>query len=183
MTAGVAEPLPAVEVVRAGPERRALIDGMMPFYIYDFSEFQDAGSDGFELNAEHRFDPYPLDDYWREADRTPLIIESGGRPVGFALINAFAHSGGGTDRSMAEFFILRKYRRGGLGAAAVAEILARYPGRWEIAIARRNGPAMAFWPRAVGALAFVRDLKTLDMDEALWRGPVLQFVADAGREA
>jgi len=175
VTAGVAEPLPAVEVVRAGPERRALIDGMMPFYIYDFSEFQDAGSDGFELNAEHRFDPYPLDDYWREADRTPLIIESGGRPVGFALINAFAHSGGVCDHSMAEFFVMRKHRRGGVGARAVAAILPMFPGRWEIAIARRNAPALGFWPQAVGALGCVRGLRTVEMDDELWRGPILQF--------
>ena len=175
MTAGGAQSPPDVAVARAGPERRALIEGMTPFYIYDFSEFEPAGSDRFELNAEHRFDPYPLDDYWRDADRHPLIIEVGGRPVGFALINAFAHSGGVCDHSMAEFFVMRKHRRGGVGARAVAQILPMFPGRWEIAIARRNAPAIGFWPRAVGALECVRGLRTVEMDSELWRGPILQF--------
>jgi predicted acetyltransferase len=162
----------------AEPHERALIEGLFQFYVYDFSEFEPAGSDRFDVNAEARFDPYPLlDQYWRDPACVPLLIRVGGKLAGFALINAFAHSGQATDRSMAEFFILRKYRRGGLGAAVVAEILARYPGRWEIAIARRNAPAMGFWPRAVGALGFVRELKTLEMDEDLWRGPILQFVS------
>ena len=175
MTAGGAEPLPPVSVTPAGPDRRALIEGMTSFYIYDFSEFEPADSDRFELNAEHRFDPYPLDGYWRDADRHPLIIEAGGKPVGFALINAFAHSGGVCDHSMAEFFIMRKHRRGGVGARAVAQILPMFPGQWEIAIARRNTPALGFWPRAVGALDCVRDLRTVEMDDELWRGPILQF--------
>ena len=175
MTAGVSQAPPAVAVTRAGPDRRALIEGMTPFYIYDFSEFEPADSDRFEFNAEHRFDPYPLDPYWREPDHVPLIIEAGGRSAGFALINAVAHSGGVCDHSMAEFFVMRKHRRGGVGARAVAQILPMFPGRWEIAIARRNAQALGFWPRAVGALDCVRGLRTLEMDSDLWRGPILQF--------
>jgi predicted acetyltransferase len=169
-----------LSVARAEPNERPLIEGLFQFYIYDFSEFEPAGSDRFDLDAEARFDPYPmLDQYWSDATCIPLLIRVGGKLAGFALINAFAHSGETTDRGMAEFFILRKFRRSGLGAAAAGEILRRYPGRWEIAIARRNLPAIAFWPRVVGGLAFVRELKTLDMDEDLWRGPVLQFVVGA----
>jgi predicted acetyltransferase len=167
-----------VDVVRAGPLQRALIAGLFQFYIYDFSEFQPAESADFELNAEARYEPYPyLDQYWVDEACTPLLINVGERVVGFALINAFAHSGGVVDHSMAEFFVLRKYRRGGVGAHAVGEVLRRFPGRWEIAIAARNQPALSFWPRVVGGLDCVRDLKTLQMDGPLWRGPILQFMS------
>ena len=163
-------------ITPAKPHERALIEGLFQFYIYDFSEFEPADSDRFEVGLEARFAPYPmLDQYWRDAACIPLLIRVGDRLAGFALINAFAHSGQAADRSMAEFFILRKYRRGGVGAAAVAEILRRYPGRWEVAIARRNTPAMAFWPRAVRALDFVRDLNTVEMNDDLWRGPILRL--------
>jgi predicted acetyltransferase len=173
----------AVDVVLAGPDQRALIAGLFQFYIYDFSEFQPPESDDLELNAEHRYDPYPyLDDYWTDETRIPLLIKWGERVAGFALLNALAHSGGVVDRNMAEFFVLRKYRRSGVGARAVAQILNRYPGRWEIAIAARNTPALGFWPRVVGALPCVRELKTLQMDSPLWRGPILQCVS-AGGEA
>jgi len=171
---------PKIDVVRATPDQRALIAGLFQFYVYDFSEFQPADSPDFELNAEGRYEPYPyLDQYWADEACTPLLIKVGERVVGFALINAFAHSGGVVDHSMAEFFVLRKYRRGGVGAAVVGEILRRLPGRWEIAIAARNKPALAFWPRTVGALHYVRELTTLEMDGPLWRGPILRFVSTA----
>jgi predicted acetyltransferase len=170
-----------VTISRAEPFERSLIEGLFQFYIYDFSEFEAAGSDRFDVNAEARFEPYPLlDQYWRDPDCVPLLIRVGGELAGFALINAFAHSGGACDRSMAEFFIMRKYRRDGVGAAAVADVLALYPGRWEIAVARRNVPAIAFWPRVVGALARVKDLTIADFDTEMWRGPILQFTVIDG---
>lgn len=167
-----------VDVVRAECDQRPLIEGLFQFYIYDFSEFQPADSPDFELNAEGRYEPYPyLDRYWADAACTPLLIRLGARVAGFALINAFAHSGGAVDHGMAEFFVLRKYRRAGIGALAVGQILRAHPGRWEIAIAARNQPALAFWPRAVGGLDCVRGLKSVQMDGPLWRGPILQFVS------
>ena len=178
MSAEGARPEPPVEVVRAESAERALIEGLFQFYVYDFSEFQPAGSPDFELNDEARYDPYPyLGQYWADEACVPLLIKVAERVVGFALINAFSHSGGHVDHSMAEFFVLRKYRLGGVGAFAVQEILRRYPGRWEIAIAARNTPALAFWPRTVKALGCVEDLSTLEMDEPLWRGPILRFVS------
>ena len=65
---------------------------------------------------------------------------------------------------MAEFFILRKYRRGGVGTAAMAgDFGPLSPAVGRLRVARRNTPAMVFWPRLVGSLACVRDLKTLQM--------------------
>jgi predicted acetyltransferase len=171
---------PAMAVVRASPDQRALIQGLFQFYVYDFSEFQPADSADFELNAEAQYDPYPLDQYWVDGPSIPLLIKRGERVVGFALINDFAHSGEALDHSMAEFFVLRKYRRAGVASFAVGEILRRYPGRWEIAIAARNAPALGFWPRTVAALDCVRDLKTVEIDDARWRGPILQFVSVGG---
>lgn len=98
-----------------------------------------------------------------------------GRPVGFALINAVAHSGPPVYRNMAEFFVLRRHRRAGLASAAVRAILTRWPGRWEIAVAGRNTGAHAFWPRAVAATPGVRDLTVMEGDRVHWTGPILRF--------
>ena len=178
MTEGEDPPRPTVSVALAAPSDRAMIEGLFQFYVYDFSEFQPVESPDFELNAEGRFESYPyFDQYWADEACIPLLIQFGGRVVGFALINGLAHSGGVVDHSMAEFFVLRKYRREAVGVLAVGQILRRYPGRWEIAIAARNTGALAFWPRALAHVPCVRDLVTREMDEPLWRGPILQFVS------
>lgn len=66
-----------------------------------------------------------------------------GRPAGFALVRL-------TDPTeLAEFFVLRKYRRGGIGTAAAREVIARHPGRWAVGQIAANAPATAFWRRAI----------------------------------
>jgi predicted acetyltransferase len=168
-----------IEVTLAAKAERALIEGLLQFYVYDFSEMQPAGSEAFEPGANGLFPAYvPLESYWREPERIPLIIRRGGRPVGFALIDAATHSGLPADRNMAEFFVMRKHRRGGVASAAARDIFTRYPGSWELAILERNTGARAFWPAAVAATPGVRDLITLVGDGVRWTGPILRFVVE-----
>jgi predicted acetyltransferase len=166
-------------VTLAEPGDRPLIEGMFQFYVYDFSEMEPAGSAGFELDETGRFEPYPqLDSYWREEDRIPLILRRDGYPAGFALINSHSHRDDGhVERNMGEFFVARKHRGKGLADLAVAEILRRYPGHWEIAIAQRNIRALAFWPRAIKAAANVRDIEVVPGDGTHWTGPIWSFRA------
>ncbi|MDQ2859855.1 MAG: GNAT family N-acetyltransferase, partial [Pseudomonadota bacterium] len=135
-----------IEVALADEAERGLIGGLAQFYIYDFSELEPLDSGDFEPGTDGRFEPIPhMDSYWRDDGRFALLIRRGGRPVGFALINAIAHSGLHVDHNMAEFFVMRKHRRAGVASAAVRAILTRWPGRWEIAVAARNTGARAFW--------------------------------------
>ncbi|HEX4196491.1 MAG TPA: GNAT family N-acetyltransferase [Caulobacteraceae bacterium] len=165
-----------VEIAPATQAERPLIAGMLQFYFYDFSEMEPRGSDSMELEASGQFGAYlDLADYWRDPSRAPLIIRRRGRPAGFALLDASSHSGRTVDRNMAEFFVMRKHRRGGVAATAVREILARHPGRWEIAVAARNTGALAFWPRAIAATPGLRDLTTLEGDGVRWTGPIHAF--------
>ena len=81
-----------------------------------------------ELKDDGTFIDYPLDDYWNEPGRIPLLIRREGYIAGFALLNTVTHSGHPADRNMAEFFIVRKHRRNGVGLAVAREIFSRYPG-------------------------------------------------------
>jgi predicted acetyltransferase len=53
--------------------------------------------------------------------------------------------------SMAEFFIVRSWRRRGIGAQAVRLILDRFEGAWLITEHLRNEAAVRFWRRVVSA--------------------------------
>ena len=50
---------------------------------------------------------------------------------------------------MAEFFVMRKYRRAGLGRRAAAEIFPLFPGEWTVRQQRGNAPATSFWRTAI----------------------------------
>jgi predicted acetyltransferase len=165
-----------VKVTPATAAERPLIEGLFQFYSYDFSEMEPPGSSDFEFNDEGQFDPYTfMEDYWREPDRWPLLIRLDRRLAGFALVNTHSHHGGRVERNMAEFFVARKYRRGGVASEAVRQILGRYPGRWEVAVVERNTTALAFWPKAIAATPGVWDLTRNEGDGVHWRGPIWTF--------
>jgi predicted acetyltransferase len=165
----------SIEVTVASREQRSVLDNLFQLYVHDFSEHW-AGTDDGDLADDGRFEPYRhMASYWEDGDRVPLLVRAGGALVGFALVNRHSPSGQSVDRNMAEFFIARKHRRGGVGTAAAQAILTGYPGVWEIAVARRNLAALAFWRRAVARHPAVADLEEMDLRAPSWNGPVLRF--------
>ncbi len=166
-----------IDVAQASEQ--SLLQGLMQFYFYDFSEMEPDGSDDMEFDACGQFGEYVyLPEYWRETGRVPLIIRRGGRPVGFALLNQHSHRDGGhVERNMAEFWVARKHRRHGVASEAVRQILAAYPGRWEVAVVARNIAAQSFWPRAIAAAPNVTDLVRHEGDGTHWNGLIWSFVA------
>jgi predicted acetyltransferase len=165
-----------VRIAPASANERPMVEGLLQFYTYDFSEMEPRGSTQFDFDDRGLFEDYEyLEDYWREPDRWPLLIRLDGRLAGFALINTHSHRIGRVDRNMAEFFVARKFRRGGVASEAVRQILGRYPGRWEIAVVERNAAAKAFWPRAIAATPGVWDLTRVEGDGVHWRGPIWTF--------
>ena len=163
-----------LDVARAERTERAAIENLMQLYVHDFSELW-AGAARGEVGRDGRFEPYPLDAYWLRADHVPLLVRVRNQIAGFVLVNAESHSGQPVDRNVAEFFVLRKYRRAGVGVAAAHAVFSRYPGVWEAAVVRRNTGALAFWRRAVGGCAQARGFEEIDRTGPDWDGPVLRF--------
>jgi predicted acetyltransferase len=166
--------MPKVEMTVARAEDRQVLENLMQLYVHDFSEHWAGTADG-ELGEDGRFGLFPLDSYWTEADRIPLLIRADGFLAGFALLNTYAHSGRPVDRSVAEFFVVRKYRREGVGQAAAQAIFKRYPGQWEAAVVRRNVGALAFWRRAASTCPGVSDVDEQDVADERWNGWILRF--------
>ncbi|BAY77912.1 hypothetical protein NIES25_43820 [Nostoc linckia NIES-25] len=128
-----------VKVLSASIDDKPLIQRMMELYQYDFSEFEDR-----DLN-EHGYFGYPyLDYYWIERDRYPFIVRVGKKLAGFVLVNQFTYIAE-SEYSIAEFFILRKYRQQGIGKLAASQIFNRFCGKWEIYQISTNTVAQKFW--------------------------------------
>nr|WP_246370656.1 GNAT family N-acetyltransferase [Phenylobacterium haematophilum] len=162
-------------IVRASAGDAALLQNLLQLYTHDFSEFW-AGTARGELGADGRFTDYPLEPYFARPGWSAWLLKASEAPAGFALINDEAHSGLPTRRSMAEFFVVRKHRGQGAGRAAAQALIADEPGRWEIAVARANTGALAFWRKVAGACA-AGPIEELDILSPDWDGPVLRFTA------
>ena len=126
-----------VEVLRASVTDKAVLRRLLQLYHYDFSEWN-----GDDVDEHGEFGHLYLDHYWTDPDSHPLLFRHAGHWAGFALVR----TGGVND--MAEFFVMRGYRRGGLGREAAQRIFAIFPGAWQVRQVHGNDSATAFW-RAV----------------------------------
>jgi len=156
---------------------QSCIEGLMQFYIYDWSEMEKRDSTAFAFNAEGLFDPYPgLSDFLEKPDHWAYLIEANGQIAGFALLNTHSHlTGEHIERNMAEFFVARKHRRRGVALEAVHQILRLHPGQWEIAVAERNIAAKLFWSKAIESGPGISELHLAEGDGGHWRGPIWCF--------
>ena len=162
-----------VELEPCTQSRRPALEAMFQLYTHDFSEHW-AGTDRGELQEDGRFPDYPhLDLYWKEPQRTAWLIRADGHLAGFALTNAYSHSGLPLDHAMAEFFVVRKHRRAGVGWRAASRLIGERPGQWELAVARANVGALSFWRGLAGELS--PEVEALDCDDTRWNGTILRF--------
>jgi predicted acetyltransferase len=79
---------------------------------------------------------------------------------------------------MAEFFVLRKYRRARVGMRTALLLFHQYPGVWEVPVAWYNQPALLFWRRATHRAA-AGNVKECSGDGERWSGTVLRFKTQA----
>jgi len=138
---------PNIEIVPASREQEPVLANLLELYIHDFTDFlhRDIGADG-------RFDYDHLPLYWSDPDRHPFLIRTDGRLSGFVLVTRGPDiSDRETVWDMSEYFVLRGYRRLGIGTRAAHAVWMQRPGRWQIRVMESNVPAQHFWSRAIAA--------------------------------
>ena len=70
---------------------------------------------------------------------------------------------------VAEFFILRGYRRHGVGMRVAHELWRRFPGHWEVRVTERNRAAHTFWIRAIAFfMGFIVEASVRDINSKTW---------------
>jgi len=132
-----------VALVPAAVEDTHLLTNLMELYLHDLSE-----AFLIELGADGRFGYESLSLYWSEPERRfPFFIRYGERTVGFVLITRAADDPGAYD--IAEFFVLRRYRRSGVGRRAAMLAWDRFHGKWTVRVSKGNAGAIPFWSRVI----------------------------------
>jgi predicted acetyltransferase len=157
-----------IEVLAAGAADRSLFKNLIQLYLYDM-----ASETRFALGEDGIHDCGLLDQFW---DR-PYLVRVAGEIAGFApVISACPVTGASDCWFMAEFFVLRPYRRMAVGRALFTATLSRHPGQWHVASQVRNTAAGAFWARVIDRAC--SDAVSVSLDDADW--VVRTFVAENG---
>jgi len=133
------------KVIPAAPEQEPTVANLLELYAYDFSEFHD-----IDLGTDGRFGYRDLPLYWRELNRHPFLVKVDDKLAGFVLVKSGSEiSGNEMAWDMAEFFVLRHYRRRGIGTEIAREVWRQFPGLWEVRVMQSNYSALQFWDRAI----------------------------------
>ncbi|HEY0015389.1 MAG TPA: GNAT family N-acetyltransferase [Longimicrobium sp.] len=167
-----------VEVFLAEAAQEPVVANLLELYAHDFSEFID-----LQLQPDGRFGYPGLSRYWREEGCVPLLVRVDGQLAGCVLIAKGSRiSADPRVWDMAEFFIVRGYRRRGLGAAVAHEIWRRFPGAWEVPVLEGNQPAQAFWEAAIDAFTgSTATQRIIALHDKRWQ--VFSFVSPPSAEA
>jgi predicted acetyltransferase len=121
---------------------------LVQLYIYDLGgAYWDVEPNGAFAHASwHRR-------FWTGRGRRLFVLRVRGRLAGFVLVRDRAHYAGRGVREISEFFVLRKYRRRGIGTRAALALFRGLAGRWELAELTWNVPAQRFWRRVIRQVA------------------------------
>lgn len=168
---GESTPLTNFEIRPAARSERSPLFRMLEMYQHDLSDVWDQ-----DIDEQGEYG-YELDSYWLAPARKPYVILVNGKYAGFALVNDEVKVPGG-DHWLEQYFIIKKYRRSGLGRAAATRLFDLHPGRWQLGQFPLNYPAQAFWRATISE--YTRgNYREQEITSGSWIGILQEFESPA----
>ncbi|WP_346938820.1 GNAT family N-acetyltransferase [uncultured Clostridium sp.] len=133
-----------IELKRVKVEDKEILRNLLEKYDYEFSQW-----DNRDVNKLGLYGYDYLDCYWIEEKRWAYFIEVDGKLAGFIMVNNYPEADEETDYSLAEFFVLYKYRRCGIGKFAAIKVFDMFNGKWQLKRHPKNIASVHFWDNVV----------------------------------
>lgn len=163
--------VPTLALVPAGPDDEQVLFRLNEYYVYDFSELIDV-----DVDETGRFGAVRLERHFTDPQCHPFLIRADGKLAGFAIHEGRSRlTGQAGVNDVAEFFVMRRYRKLGVGACAATALFDRFAGPWEVRQVRANAAATSFWRKVIGR--YTDGTYT----EAEWDGPTFRGVVQRFR--
>jgi len=158
-----------IKLEKASIEEKSILRNLMELYNYDFTEF-----DPDDVNEHGLFGYKYLDHYWTEENRYPFLIRVNEKLAGFVLVRKVGVNSLDNDIfSIAEFFVMKKYRKNGVGKRVANRVFDEFRGEWNVAQIENNLPAQHFWRKVISE--YTQD-QFEEVTQTDWDGPIQRFV-------
>jgi tagatose 1,6-diphosphate aldolase len=116
---------------------------------------------------------------WQAGRNYPFLLRVGGELAGFAAVGVDVPS---REFFVQEFFLLRKFRRQGLGRAAAHQLFDQFFGPWRVELLTANTPARLFWPAVIKQYVGGESLQTDEHDSPWGRIQAFRFTRQLPEE-
>jgi len=157
-----------IQLERITYEKKFVLQNLLELYHYDSSEYNDD-----KLNEFGLFGYKYLDHYWTEEGRHPFFIKCDDQLAGFVLVRIFSEN----ERiihSIAEFFVMRKFRRKGIGKIAAFMVFDQFSGIWNVGQEPQNVRAQRFWRTIIKQYS---NNHFTEIQKKYWDGPMQEFIS------
>ncbi|WP_188989198.1 GNAT family N-acetyltransferase [Paenibacillus nasutitermitis] len=166
----------SIELITADEHDKPILRNLMQYYQYDSSAYTNEDPGRFGL-----FDYKYLDHYWtdqgkEEEGRQAFLVKVNHMLGGFVLVNnhSILKKPGNETKTIAEFFIMRKWRRQGVGKEVAYKTFEIHKGIWEIKQEKENIGAQRFWENVINEYT-AGNFKRVESVGDDWDGPVIWF--------
>ena len=152
-----------VDIVLVKKEEKEILRNLLEKYAYEFSQYtlmdiNDLGLYGFDW----------LDCYWTDKNRFPYFIKVDGKLAGFVMVNDCPEvPNTKVDFCISEFFVMYKYRRQGVGKAAVFKVFDLHHGTWQLKRYPKNIASVYFWDHVIKEYTNNQFELTLGIDNSI----------------
>jgi predicted acetyltransferase len=140
---------------------------MLELYQYELSDIWPQDTDA-QARYGYDLERHRLGKYFHAH-----VALAGSQYAGFALVSP-ARVTRSQGCWMEQFFVLKRFRRQGVGFALARYVLDHHPGEWEVGQMTANTAAQAFWRQTISAL-FAGAFVEIEVKEGAWQGVVQQF--------
>ncbi|MBS1714777.1 MAG: GNAT family N-acetyltransferase [Armatimonadetes bacterium] len=145
-----------VRLQRIDDSNRTLFERLLQFYGHDLSEFEE-----HEPDFDGSFCDGARAKAYSDGSADVQIISIKGKPAGFIVCSV---ADGPRHSTVLDVFVLRCYRRLGIGSLAVETVLEGREGPWTAEFSADNRPALKFWRSFLTKSGF-RSVRELTQDE------------------
>ena len=130
---------------KIGPESEVVLRNLFEHYLHDMAEWFEVDT---KADGSYSYDTSLI---WKNG-YDAYLAKVGDKIAGFALVGSAAEWLGdsGAD-DVHEFFVIRRFRRNGLGQRMATLLWKERPGEWLVRVLELNTPAVLFWRAAIAS--------------------------------
>ena len=134
-----------IEIIPVLEEEKSILAHLIELYEYDFSEYENT-----DVNSLGLYGYSYLDYYWTEDRRYAYFIKVDGKLAGFVMVCGHCYVSKDKDTLfLSEFFVMRKYRKLGIGKHAAKKVFNKHKGKWELTVHPKNPVSIKFWTNVI----------------------------------
>jgi predicted acetyltransferase len=159
----------SLTVTRTADSERQLLQQMLELYQHDLSDIWDQ-----DLDVRGEFG-YSTERFWQDPNCAAYIFRIEEHPAGFALVDKEVKVPGG-EFWMDQFFVMKKYRKQGVGSDAANIVFNSHIGQWQVGQMMDNFVAQSFWRKTISSYT-ANQYKETEITSGWWQGIVQSFTS------